>query len=488
MFIIQTIWNKYLSGKRPHVINFKVRVTRTFFIMSHINLNNDDFRDHLYNESKDGKRLWIYPGRIIGQLYRLRTYFSILLLVVFFGMPWLEWKNQSLFLFNIIERRFIFFGVPFFPQDFHIVAVGIVCILLFISLFTVLFGRIWCGWACPQTIFMEMFFRKIDYWIEGDDKAQRRLDEAPWNLHKILLKSLKHGLYLLFSFIISNTFLLYILGKKAWLTMILEPPALHTKGLLVIILFTGVFYFIFDRFREMVCMVICPYGRLQGVLLDNKSILVQYDSIRGEQKGDCIDCHWCVRVCPTGIDIRNGSNQMECIGCTSCIDACDEVMIKIHKPKGLIRYDSVHGLQTGEKLHFTARIGAYVSALVLIMGILVVMLITRNNFEVTILRTPGMTYQVEEKTKMVSNLYQMDVLNKSLEAMQVIISVEKPFEIVWVGKPIRDIEQGNISKGEFFIRTKMGTWTQGKKLQLFIRSKNGTAEIIKTSFIQPDGE
>lgn len=463
--------------------------------MSNFNIDNDDFRNHLYNQTKDGKRLWIYPGRIIGQLYKLRSYFSYVLLTLLFGLPWLEHKGQPIFLFNVLERKFIFWGVPFFPQDFHLVALGLVCFLIFISLFTVLFGRIWCGWACPQTIFMEMLFRKIEYWIEGDDKAQRRLNESPWTNEKILKKSSKHSLFLLLAFAISNTFLMYIIGKEAWLQIVKGYPIEHIKGLIAMLIFTAVFYFVFARFREMVCMVVCPYGRLQGVLLDNNSILVQYDHVRGEprgkvskteSKGDCIDCHWCVRVCPTGIDIRNGSNQLECIGCTACIDACDAVMEKIDKPQGLIRYDSLNGVNSGTKLKFTTRIGAYTGVLVLIIGILVYMLATRRNWESTLLRTPGMTFQVDEKLHTVSNIYNLEILNKSMEDQVFQVQVDKPLELIWIGKGIGNIEKGKQVKTEFFIKAKIGTWEQGEKIPIHIRTNQGQEETLKTSFIQPD--
>ena len=463
--------------------------------MPQLNLDNDDFRNHLYNQSKDGKRLWLYPGRIIGKFYRLRSYFSYFLLIALFGLPWLAYKGQPIFLFNVLARKFIFWGVLFFPQDFHLVALGLVAFLIFVSLFTVLFGRIWCGWACPQTIFMEMLFRKIEYWIEGNDKAQRRLNESPWTQEKMLKKGAKHALFLVFSFAISNTFLMYLMGKGDWLKLIQEPVGLHIAGFSAIWIFTAVFYLVFARFREIVCMVICPYGRLQGVLLDNNSILVQYDHTRGEPRGkttseqstgDCIDCHWCVRVCPTGIDIRNGSNQLECIGCTSCIDACDAVMDKIHKPKNLIRYDSLNGVNSGTKMKFNLRIGAYSTILVLIVGFLAFLLLTRKPFESTLLRTPGMTFSFDEKTKIVSNLYQIEILNKSMEAERFEISVEKPLKIRWVGNPIQGIEQGKMAKGEFFILAPLGLRKNGEKLPVRIRDGEGKEEIIKTSFIQPD--
>lgn len=466
--------------------------------MSQLNLENDDYRNHLANQTKDGKRLWIYPGRIIGSLYRARTYFSYVFLILLFGLPWLEISGQPVFMFNVMERTFIFWTVPFYPQDFHLVALGIVCFLIFISLFTVLFGRIWCGWACPQTIFMEMLFRKIEYWIEGDDKAQRRLDEGPWNVNKILKKTSKHFLFLVLAFAISNTFLMYIIGKKEWLKLVMEPPTNHLIGLMAIWIFTVVFYFVFARFREIVCMVVCPYGRLQGVLLDNNSILVQYDHKRGEPKGkltkgetstnhgDCIDCHWCVRVCPTGIDIRNGSNQLECIGCTSCIDACNEVMEKINKPKDLIRYDSLNGVNSGTKLKLTNRIAAYSFALIAILGVFAYLLVMRKNYETTLLRMPGMTYQYDEKTHEVSNLYQIEILNKSKGNQHYKITVAPPMKLIWVGKGISRIENGKMAKGEFFIKGLLGQLPRHEKLTIMVTDSEGDTEVIKTSFIQPD--
>jgi cytochrome c oxidase accessory protein FixG len=290
---------------------------------------------------------------------------------------------------------------------------------------------------------------------------------------------------------------MYLIGNSDWLKMINEPPQLHLKGLFLMIVFTGVFYFVFARFREMVCMVVCPYGRLQGVLLDNNSINVQYDFKRGETRGkiqkntnslangDCIDCHWCVRVCPTGIDIRNGSNQLECIGCTSCIDACDEVMEKINKPKGLIRYDSFNGITKGEKLHFSKRIMAYSTLLILLIGFISFLLLTRKPWEGTLLRTPGMTFQLNEETHKVSNMYQIEILNKSFENETFSIQPEEPFELIWIGKPIKQVEKGEIIKGNFFLRIKEGEWKKGKKTYVNLVNLNGQSEQLKTSFITP---
>ena len=465
--------------------------------MPQFKLENDDFRNHLSNQSKDGKRIRFYPGRLIGPLYRYRSYVSYVLLILVLGLPWVSFRGQPIFLFNFIERHFIFWGVPFFPQDFHLVALGLICFLIFVSLFTVLFGRIWCGWACPQTIFMEMLFRKIEYWIEGDDKAQQKLNLGPWNQEKYLKKFFKHSLFLLLAFWISNTFLMYLIGKNEWLKLIQEPPMKNLGGLFAITIFTLIFYFIFAKFREMVCMVVCPYGRLQGVLIDNNSILVQYDHLRGEPKGqmskdhlqiqgDCVDCHWCVRVCPTGIDIRNGSNQLECIGCTSCIDACNVVMEKINKPLHLIRYDSLNGVNSGTKLKLTNRILAYSSLLIIILGILFYLFWTRKNYETTLLRTAGLTYQYDEKSKIVSNLYQIEILNKSLRDQTFKIAVDAPLQIRWIGRELIHIKTGKMEKGEFFIKLPVGIHEKGEKIFVRIKDDHGSEEILKTSFIQPD--
>jgi cytochrome c oxidase accessory protein FixG len=480
--------------------------------MKSANINTDEFRDHLSNVTDTGKRIWIYPRIVKGQLYKLRTYFSWLLLGLLFGIPFIEVDGNPLFLFNVLERKFIFFGVTFFPQDFHLVAFGLLTFIVFIILFTVIFGRVWCGWACPQTIFMEMLFRKIEVWIEGDYKAQKRLDEAPWTTEKILKKTAKHIIFFIISFLIANTFLAYIIGKHDLLAIMTDNPLNHITGLVSIVIFTFVFYFVFAKFRELVCIVVCPYGRLQGVLLDKKSIIVAYDFIRGEprgklkketkddrnplaelqaltkpveNKGHCIDCSICVQVCPTGIDIRNGT-QLECIGCTACIDACDEVMEKVKQPKGLIRYASLDGIEKSEKLSFNLRIGAYTAVLTLLLGILGYLLLTRNEVETTLLRTPGLTYQ-EEKGGGVSNLYNIEILNKSREAMPVTIRVvDYPSAVVkLIGKPLQ-LTKGEITKGSFFIVIpKKDMENPNLKLKVELISGNEVIDQVKTSFLGP---
>jgi polyferredoxin len=265
--------------------------------------DKDAFRDTIATVNKDGGREWVYPKKPDGRYYKWRSYVSYVLLVVLFGLPWIKVGGEPLVLFNILERHFIILGMAFSPQDFHIFAIMMITGVVFVALFTVVFGRLFCGWVCPQTIFMEMVFRKIEYWIEGDANAQRRLNKAPWNSYKIKKKVLKQSLFVLISVFIAHTFLAYIIGTDAVLATISQSPMAAPGGFIAIVIFIIVFHFVFSNMREQVCIAICPYGRLQGVLLVDDSISVIYDYVRGEprakiRKGkpkrtscsDCADC------------------------------------------------------------------------------------------------------------------------------------------------------------------------------------------------------
>jgi cytochrome c oxidase accessory protein FixG len=473
--------------------------------MNPTKIDTSNYRDHLSNVTQAGKRIWIYPRIVVGQFYKLRTYFSWVLLGLLLGLPWVEIDGHPIFLFNVLERKFIFFGVTFFPQDFHLVAIGLLTFIVFIILFTVIFGRVWCGWACPQTIFMEMLFRKIEILIEGDHNAQRRLDAQPWTTEKIWKKSLKHVIFVKISFVIANVFLAYIIGKKELLAIIFDNPLNHLVGLLAILIFTGVFYFVFARFRELVCIVVCPYGRLQGVMLDKKSIVVAYDFIRGEIRGkhqtptekeiaksnnqpvhgSCIDCKICVQVCPTGIDIRNGT-QLECIGCTACIDACDEVMDKIQEPRGLIRYASMEGIEQKKKLKFSGRIASYSLVLVALLGILGYLLFTRSMVETTILRAPGLTYQ-QNTDGTVSNLYNVQVLNKSYEKMPVSFRLKNAEgKIKMIGKSLT-LQSGEVDESSFFIILPNQSIKENSvKIEVEVLSEGKVIDVVKTKFLGPN--
>jgi cytochrome c oxidase accessory protein FixG len=318
-------------------------------------LPDESFRDHLATVDAKGKRKWVFAQKPKGRFYNIRTWVSWGFFALFFGLPFIKMNGRPLFLFNISDAKFIIFGKIFWPQDFFIFGVTMITFIVFIVLFTAAFGRLFCGWVCPQTIFMEMLFRKVEYAIEGDAARQRLLNNGPWTGEKIARKSAKHIAFYILSFIIANFFLAYIIGIDELKKLIMEPVSEHSGSLIAILVFSAIFYGVYAYFREQVCTVICPYGRLQGVLLDPNSMIVAYDYKRGEPRekfrkikneeinaGDCIDCFQCVKVCPTAIDIRNGT-QMECVGCTACMDACDKMMDGVGRPRGLIRYASENG-------------------------------------------------------------------------------------------------------------------------------------------------
>lgn len=390
--------------------------------------DQDNFRDSIGTIDEEGKRAWIFPKKPIGKLYEYRKYVSYFLLTFLVLAPFIKVNGNQFLMFNVLERRFNIFGFPFWPQDFHLFVISMIIGVIFIALFTVAFGRIFCGWMCPQTIFMEMVFRRIEYWIDGDRGAQIRLSKQPWNADKIRKRGLKSFVFFVISFLIANVFLAYLIGSDRLLQYITDGPLQHVSTLVSLSIFTAVFYFVFAWFREQVCIIACPYGRMQGVLLDNKSIVVAYDHKRGEAEngrkkfrkgedrsalgnGDCIDCFQCVNVCPTGIDIRNGT-QLECVNCTACIDECDTIMEKVNLPKGLIRYASEDNIEKKSKFKFTPRLKGYTAVLVILTGIFIGMLFLRNEVEANILRLPGQLYEHKDGN-IISNVYTYKLINKT---------------------------------------------------------------------------
>ncbi len=372
--------------------------------------------------TKNKGRNFIYPKKPSGKLYTQRKWVSYVLLLFLFASPFVKFKGEQLVLLNFLERKFVFFGLIFTPQDFYLFALAMLIFILFIVCFTVILGRLWCGWACPQTIFMEMVFRRIEYWIEGDANQQRKLDAQHWNTEKIFKKGTKHLIFLLISFFIANTFLAYIISSDSLYKIISEPVSQHWVGFSSIWLFTFVFYMVFSYVREVVCTVICPYGRLQGVLLDNKSLIVAYDVTRGEprgkihkgveeQKGDCVDCGLCVQVCPTGIDIRNGT-QLECVNCTACIDACNDVMLKINKPKNLIGFYNQDYINTRKRFKLGLRAYGYAAVLAIVVLVFSSLIYKRQDVQTTVLRASGTLFQMRPDGS-VSNLYNAELINKT---------------------------------------------------------------------------
>lgn len=497
-----------------------------------INPDEKNYRDTITTVEKDGSRKWIFAKKPKGWFYNARTFTSIIYLIIFFGLPFIQYEGSPFFMLNVVARKFIIFGLHFGVQDLIVFGLAMLTFVVFVVLFTVVFGRLFCGWACPQTIFMEMVFRKIEYWIDGDAQQQRNLKNSSWTSTKIVKRITKHFLFLLVSFAISNTFLAYIIGMPELKKIITEPVTLHIFGFFALVIFTLVFYAVYAFFREQICIVACPYGRLQGVMLDKKSIIVAYDYVRGEPRGklskenhaaahptplhedgskctgkcdgctkihepeakpepavlalgDCIDCKACVLVCPTGIDIRNGT-QLECINCTACIDACDDIMVKIHKPKGLIRYASDDMIKHHKKAKVTPRIMAYSAVLLILIGVLGFTFMSHSVVDASILRTPGQFYQ-EHPDGTISNLFNFKVANKRNKEMQIQFKLHHlTGKIELIGHEKIVVPVGEEKQGQFFITIPLSSIKE-KKSSLEVEIYDGKELIttVSTTFMAP---
>ena len=464
---------------------------------------HERFRDSIGTVTSEGKRSWVYPKKPDGILYKYRQWVSYFLLAILFAAPFLKINGNQFLMFNVLERRFNIFGTIFWPQDFYLFVLMMLIGVVFVVLFTVAFGRIFCGWICPQTIFMEMVFRRIEYWIEGDRGKQIRLDKQQWNAEKIRKKATKWFIFFVISFLIANVFLAYLIGSDRLLLYIQEGPQAHFSTLISLLLFTGIFYFVFAWFREQVCIIACPYGRLQGVLLDNKSIVVAYDHKRGEKeegrakfrknedreasgKGDCIDCFQCVQVCPTGIDIRNGT-QLECVNCTACIDACNHMMDAVDLPQGLIRYASEENIEKQKKFRFTPRIKGYAAVLFILVTVLSGMLFLRSDVEANILRLPGQLYEHKDGN-IISNVYTFKLINKtSVDYDNVRFEIKShPGTINTVKGNSMSIPANGMAEGTLFVEIKQAA-LENEKDKIVIEVYNGEQllETTGTTFLGP---
>lgn len=461
-------------------------------------LNPDSFRDALASVQDDGKRNWVYPKKVKGLFYKYRSYLSWVLLAILFAGPFIKVGGRPYMLFNIFERKFIIFGAAFWPQDTHLLIFLLLIFFVFIILFTVVFGRVWCGWACPQTLFMEMVFRKIEYLIEGDANQQRALNEKPWDTEKVIKKGIKLSVFVVISLMIGHLVMAYLIGVDQVLEIISQPPSANMAGFVGLIAFSGIFMFVFSWFREQACIVVCPYGRLQGVLLDDNSINVMYDYVRGEPrgpikknqsenlgKGDCVDCSLCVQVCPTGIDIRNGT-QMECVNCTACIDACDDVMLKVERPKGLIRYASENSIKEGFQKLVTGRVKGYTVVLILLVVAFVSLIVTREDLQGTITRFPGMTFQAREDGT-VSNLYQITLINKTFEPQKVELqALAEGMKVEIIGEKEWILEPQTKFEGRFFlVRNQAEVKVNQEKVKVALIHNQEEIDQIKTNFMAP---
>ncbi len=451
---------------------------------------DQDFRDRPNNIDESGQRKWIKAKQPAGKWYRRRNVVGYILLFFLIVAPFLKINDHPFMLLDILNRKFYLFGLTVFAEDTYILALVMAVAVVSIVLFTVVFGRVWCGWACPQTLFLELIYRKIEFLFEGNGRTGK--NKSLSSDSKKIRSLLKHGIYILISIFFTNVFLLWLIGPPQLFKIISEPVSDHLGGFLFMIALSGFYYWIYAYFREQVCTLFCPYGRMQGVLLDNNSISVIYDYKRGEPRnpkvsegGDCINCRQCVAVCPTGIDIRNGS-QLECIHCAACIDECNLVMKKIGKPYNLIRYDSFQGVESGKRSLLNARSIAYTSVLVALMVVLGFTVGRRTIIDVTLWRAQGTLYQ-QLDPETVSNIYQIMFLNKGNETLDLSLKILNcPKAEVSIGNGSVNLPANGKLKEALIIKMKKSALT-GKETEIKIGLFSGDQlkETVTTNFLGP---
>lgn len=479
--------------------------------------DHERFRAELASIRPDGRRKWIYAREPRGRYTRMRTILSVVLVAFLMLAPYVKVNGHQFMLLNIIERKFVFFGVPFWPSDFYLVALMFLTAIVTFVIATASLGRIWCGWLCPQTVFMEMIFRRIEWLIEGSPVEQAKRHAGPWNRSRLLRSSLKFLVFFALSFVIANTFLSYVISSDVLLRYIADGPMTHLELFVGLVFFTGVFFLVFYRFREQACLIACPYGRYMSALVDDDTVTVSYDHVRGEGRikwsrddvaaqrsalargksfsrpsgaGDCLDCHQCVTVCPTGIDIRNGI-QLECVGCTACIDACDEVMDKVGLDRGLIRYASLSTIKSGSRQNFlTRRIVAYGIVWLILMSAVVTLFAMRSSLDVVILRQVGTTWV--KTPQGMANFYQIRLINKTAVDMPVSIRVRSP-----KGVSLRPLGLPDVLKAETIVNARfiLTLTSEGQgdvpdivngaiKVVLDVSAPDGVQQL-ETSFVGP---
>jgi cytochrome c oxidase accessory protein FixG len=453
----------------------------------------------------DGKRKWIYPTPSKGRFYYRRLVTAWVLIALFALLPVVHIGGKPAIFLDVLHREFTFFGVTFFPTDTFLLLLLLVGILLGIILFTALLGRVWCGWACPQTVYMEFLFRPIESWIEGPEHKRRRRDEGPGTWDKYWRKATKHGIFLALSLILAHTFVAYFAGWENLLRWMQASPTEHWGYFVLMTITTGLVLFDFGYFREQMCTLACPYARIQSVLVDPDSLIVSYDPNRGEPRakrskkkieqeeaglipaqGDCIDCYACVRTCPVGIDIRDGL-QMECIACTQCIDACDDIMDKIGKPQGLIRYTSENALAGNTTRRMRPRTVLYSVLLAIVAGIFTIALTTRGSYEVTVNRSVGAPY-MELPDGQIANRLRFSVRNMTPRHTTFTIVAESPAdaEVRVVGTTPIQVDAQGIERVEAWVVVPAARFQSGELDGTFrLGFENGSTETVDFSLLGP---
>jgi cytochrome c oxidase accessory protein FixG len=451
--------------------------------------------DSVTTINADGSRYYLHPSDVRGRFTTARKLFGLLLIAIYAALPWIPINGNPALFLDIETRQFHIFGLTLVPQDLWVLFFCITGLGFALFFLTSLLGRLWCGWACPYTVFLDHIFRRIERLIEGDAPARKQLDSAPWGGAKIFKRVAKHTFYGISAFLIAQIFLSYFVSLPRLYRYMGESPLEHATAFGVVLFLTVVLWFCFGWFREQFCIIICPYGRLQSVLTDDDTINIGYDEIRGEPRGkqgavtgDCIDCRRCVNVCPTGIDIRNGL-QLECIGCSACVDACDEVMVKIGRPKGLVRYDSLNGLAGKKRRILRPRIYAYSALACVGLGVLGVLAsMNASPFTTNVIRARGAPFFVDGKS--VLNSYSIRFLNKRNQPASFTISLAPGTPDAYVlniaGRPLSAGPLGEVVQ-PFMVSTVPGKYTGPANLVIQIKATPGDVVLTqKVPFIGPD--
>jgi cytochrome c oxidase accessory protein FixG len=446
--------------------------------------------DSLYCVNPDGSRNPIHPADLHGRYQTRKRIIWTLLIAVYALLPWLQVDGRPAVLIDISHRRFFLFGATFNAQDFYLAFFLVTGIGFALIVVSALAGRLWCGYACPQSVFLEGLFRRIERWCEGSAKKRQQLDAAAWSIEKAIRRGGKYASFAVLSLALAHSLLGYFMPVWDLVAAVTSPPGEHPIAFAFVAIATAVILFNYAWFREQLCIVICPYGRLQGVLYDRDTINVGYDRRRGEprgkyhagDRGHCIDCFRCVAVCPTGIDIRNGT-QLECIGCANCIDACDEVMDKLGQPRGLIRYDSQRGFEEGRRLFWRPRVLLYGVLLAVGMAVFTVAAWRREPFEAKLLRLQPYTLEGD----VVTNAFTLHVVNKSAGPMTFELTPQEVTGFDWV-LPIPRIDLGGLrdQRVPVVVRTTREAARAAARLRLTLRV-DGEEHPIEVRVLGPDG-
>ena len=453
--------------------------------------------DSVTTVNDDGSHYVLHPADVTGRFMLARRLFAVVLLVVYVILPWITVNDAPAVFLDILNREFHFFGITLAPQDLWVLFFGITGMGFALFFLTALLGRLWCGWACPYTVFLEHVFRRIERIIDGDSNARKKLDQAPWRFPKIWRRVIKHGLYVVVAALLAHVFLSYFVSLERLYGYVKTSPMDHLASFGVVAFLTAAFYFCFAHFREQFCIMVCPYGRLQSAMTDDDTVIIGYDEARGEPRGKatdpgagaCIDCRRCVNVCPTGIDIRNGL-QLECIGCAACVDACDDIMKKLHRPTGLVRYDSMNGLEGRKRRFLRPRIFIYAILGMIGLTVLSFTVYTKAKpYTVGISRMTGMPFYLDDTS--VRNNYQLRMINKRNQPATfevTLIDAPKGFELGGGGQTLTVEARKEASRPAIVLVAKE-KYTGPCEITILVTGQPGDVAIKhKVKFVGPNPE